>query len=165
MAINSHIQLPNSILKYFRDESDSEKKVWYLDISSGSIMKAASNKIGTSKGYYSDFGENFWNRTVEDTLAKLNHKFYKIYMQKENAEIGSLPMSQDDKDIIKKYIKAAMVRSRRWQIGLSVRQQCLSVSTRRSADLDQKFFHSRCNKSSFPCITRMTGDGSLCSVC
>lgn len=111
MAINSHIQLPNSILKYFRDESDSEKKVWYLDISSGSIMKAASNKIGTSKGYYSDFGENFWNRTVEDTLAKLNHKFYKIYMQKENAEIGSLPMSQDDKDIIKKYIKAAMVRS------------------------------------------------------
>lgn len=49
MAINSHIQLPNSILKYFRDESDSEKKVWYLDISSGSIMKAASNKIGTSK--------------------------------------------------------------------------------------------------------------------
>ena len=22
-----------------------------------------------------------------------------------------------------------------------------------------------CNKSSFPCITRMTGDGSLCSVC
>ena len=33
MAINSHIQLPNSILKYFRDESDSEKKVWYLDIS------------------------------------------------------------------------------------------------------------------------------------
>lgn len=111
MAINSHIQLPNSILKYFRDESDSEKKVWYLDISSGSIMKAASNKIGTSKGYYSDFGENFWNRTVEDTLAKLNHKFYKTYMQKENAEIGSLPMSQDDKDIIKKYIKAAMVRS------------------------------------------------------
>ena len=74
-------------------------------------MKAASNKIGTSKGYYSDFGENFWNRTVEDSLAKLNHKFYKIYMQKENAEIGSLPMSQDDKDIIKKYIKAAMVRS------------------------------------------------------
>ena len=111
MAINSHIQLPNSILKYFRDESDSEKKVWYLDISSGSIMKAASNKIGTSKGYYSDFGENFWNRTVEDTLAKLNHKFYKIYMQKENAEIGRFPMSQDDKDIIKKYIKAAMVRS------------------------------------------------------
>ena len=78
MAINSHIQLPNSILKYFRDESDSEKKVWYLDISSGSIMKAASNKIGTSKGYYSDFGENFWNRTVEDTLAKLNHKFVQI---------------------------------------------------------------------------------------
>ncbi len=30
MAINSHIQLPNSILKYFRDESDSEKKVWVL---------------------------------------------------------------------------------------------------------------------------------------
>ena len=56
-------------------------------------------------------------------------------------------------------------RSRRWQIDLSVRQQRLSAFTRCSADLDQKFFHSRCNKSSFPCITRMTGDGSQCSVC
>ena len=56
-------------------------------------------------------------------------------------------------------------RSRRWQIDLSVRQQRLSAFTRCSADLNQKLFHSRCNKSSFPCITRMTGDGSLCSVC
>ena len=56
-------------------------------------------------------------------------------------------------------------RSRRWQIDLSVRQQRLSAFTRCSADLNQKFFNSRCNKSSFPCITRMTGDGSLCSVC
>ena len=89
MAINSHIQLPNSILKYFRDESDSEKKVWYLDISSGSIMKAASNKIGTSKGYYSDFGENFWNRTVEDSLAKLNH-IYSVSLLHVGASFISL---------------------------------------------------------------------------
>ena len=27
------------------------------------------------------------------------------------------------------------------------------------------FFNSKCNKQPFPCITRMTGDGSLCSVC
>ena len=56
-------------------------------------------------------------------------------------------------------------RSRRWQIDLSVRQQRLSVFTRCSANLNQKLFHSKCNKSSFPCITRMTGDGSLCSAC
>lgn len=35
--INSHIQLPNLILKHFRDETDDTKKVWYLDISSGKI--------------------------------------------------------------------------------------------------------------------------------
>ena len=56
-------------------------------------------------------------------------------------------------------------RSRCWQIDLSVRQRRLSAFTRCSADLDQKLFHSKCNKSSFPCITRMTGDRSLCSVC
>ena len=28
-----------------------------------------------------------------------------------------------------------------------------------------KIFHSDCNKSSFPCITRMTGEKSPCSVC
>ena len=31
-------------------------------------------------------------------------------------------------------------RSRRWQIGLSVRQKHLHMFTRCSADLDQKFF-------------------------
>ena len=30
--VNSHIQVPNAILKQFRDEEDPEKKVWYLDL-------------------------------------------------------------------------------------------------------------------------------------
>ena len=49
MAINSHIQLPNSILKYFRDESDSEKKVWYLDISSGNVRIILKRTLSTLK--------------------------------------------------------------------------------------------------------------------
>lgn len=43
--INSHIQLPNLILKHFRDETDDTKKVWYLDISSGKIRQSAALSI------------------------------------------------------------------------------------------------------------------------
>ena len=59
MSIHSHVQLPYSILKRFRDETTAEKKVWYLDISSGYIMQKEARKLGTSKGYYSECGEAF----------------------------------------------------------------------------------------------------------
>ena len=37
--MHSHIQIPNAVLQNFRDESDREKKVWYLDLSTGEIQK------------------------------------------------------------------------------------------------------------------------------
>lgn len=58
MSINSHIQLPKGILKYFRDETDTEKKVWYLDIKSREIRRKPAGDLGTSKGYFSDEMEN-----------------------------------------------------------------------------------------------------------
>lgn len=48
--INSHIQIPNAVLKQFRDEKDPEKKVWYLDLATGEVKRSASGKLGTEKG-------------------------------------------------------------------------------------------------------------------
>lgn len=39
MNINSHVQLPNCVLRNFRDETDPEKKVWYLDVQTGDILR------------------------------------------------------------------------------------------------------------------------------
>ena len=107
MSIHSHVQLPYSILKRFRDETTAEKKVWYLDISSGRIMQKEARKLGTSKGYYSECGEAFWNKVVEDSLAKLNHKIW-------NFSQGKTPfpdITPEDKKTARRYIKAAVERS------------------------------------------------------
>lgn len=70
--MNSHIQVPNAILKQFRDEEDPEKKVWYLDLATGEVKRSASGKLGTEKGYYSEGIERFWSATIESPIAALN---------------------------------------------------------------------------------------------
>lgn len=66
MNINSHVQLPNCVLRNFRDETDPEKKVWYLDVRTGDILRKSSKKLGTRKGYYSEAGERFWAENIEN---------------------------------------------------------------------------------------------------
>ena len=46
--VNSHIQVPNAILKQFRDEEDPEKKVWYLDLARRGQAKR-DRQIGNGK--------------------------------------------------------------------------------------------------------------------
>lgn len=106
-VINSHIQLPNCVLKHFRDENDSEKKVWYLDIPSGQIQKKSAKKLGTAKGYFSPAGEIFWNQELESSLAKLNEKIRQFVA----VGSGSLYLSAEDIAVAKRYIKAATIRS------------------------------------------------------
>lgn len=75
--INSHIQIPNAVLKQFRDEKDPEKKVWYLDLATGEVKRSASGKLGTEKGYYSEGIEQFWSATIESPIAALNARIRK----------------------------------------------------------------------------------------
>ncbi|NLU24652.1 MAG: hypothetical protein GXW99_08100 [Clostridiales bacterium] len=105
--INSHIQLPNGILKYFRDECDPEKKVWYLDISTGNIMRKPAGKLGTSKGYFSEAGESFWNEEIETPLTRLNNEI-RLF---NDLKIESVQFSAEDIATFKRYIKAAAIRS------------------------------------------------------
>ena len=105
--INSHIQIPNAILKQFRDEEDSEKKVWYLDFDTGEIKRSASVKLGTQKGYYSERIERFWSTTVESPIAALNARIRKFCDGKSK----NFSFTEEDKAVAKRYIKAMAVRS------------------------------------------------------
>lgn len=106
MSILSHVQIPNGILKYFRDEADPGKRVWYLDISSGQILQKASNRLGTQKNLYNSKTEEFWNSEIESKITDLNAKVRKYCSQ------NALPsISSEDAAVCKRYVKAAMIRS------------------------------------------------------
>lgn len=107
MGIHSHIQLPNLILHQFRDESDPEKKVWYLDIASGKILRKPAGRLGTAKNYYSKHGEEFWAKNIESPLGKLGSRVRAFC----NGEVETITIEDEDSRLVKQYIKAAAVRS------------------------------------------------------
>ena len=107
MSIHSHIQIPKTILKHFRDESDSEKKVWYLDVKTNQIGKKSASRLGTSKGYYSKDGESYWSKTIEDPIGKLNQQVLAFCA----GEVRTTVFHPEDMEVVKRYIRAAMVRS------------------------------------------------------
>jgi len=65
MNINSHIQLPNCVLRNFRDETDPEKKVWYLDVQTGDILRKSSKKLGTRKDTILKQAKGFGRKTLK----------------------------------------------------------------------------------------------------
>ena len=108
MTIHSHVQIPKVILKNFRDESNLEKPVYYLDIHAGEIYKKPAKKLGTSKGYYSIEGENFWGQYIESPLGVLNKKIQDFCAG--NSQI--LIITREDTILARNYIKAATIRSK-----------------------------------------------------
>lgn len=107
MAIHSHIQIPNTVLKHFRDESDSEQKIWYLDISTKQINKKPSKRLGTAKGYYSNDGEHYWSSIIETPIGRLNQQVLSFCA----GDISTITITTDDMNTVKRYIQSAMVRS------------------------------------------------------
>ena len=105
--MHSHIQIPNAVLQNFRDESDREKKVWYLDLSTGEIQKKPARRLGTAKNYYSGTGEAFWSQCIESPLGNLIKKV-RSFCEGDSQAISITP---NDKEIAIRYIKAAAVRS------------------------------------------------------
>lgn len=108
MAIHSHIQIPKTILRHFRDETDLEKKVWYLNVATNQIAKKSANLLGTAKGYYSNEGEAYWSKTIEDPIGKLNLQVLAFC----SGEIKTTAFQPNDMEVVKRYIQSAMVRSK-----------------------------------------------------
>lgn len=107
MSIHSHIQIPNTVLKHFRDESDPEHKIWYLDISTKQIKKKSAKRLGTAKGYYSINGEHYWSSIIETPIGRLNQQVLSFCA----GDISTVTIHPDDMNIVKRYIQSAMVRS------------------------------------------------------
>jgi hypothetical protein len=64
MSVDSHIQIPKGILKYFGDTAQSGR-IWYLNVSSYKIGLAGAGKLGTKSGYYSEEMEKYLNQEIE----------------------------------------------------------------------------------------------------
>lgn len=107
--IYSHIQLPHTILRHFRDEYDPEKKVWYLDTTTKQINKLASGRLGTSRNYYSPKVEKHWANTVESPIGKLNQRVLAFC----SGQVTTINFTQNDMEIVKQYLYAALGRNER----------------------------------------------------
>lgn len=128
MNINSHVQLPNCVLRNFRDETDPEKKVWYLDVRTGDILRKSSKKLGTRKGYYSETGERFWAENIENPLSIISRRIQKYC----TGEVPCLQIPADDADACKRYIKAAFIRSKMAEDEMNKHSVTASICTEQS---------------------------------
>lgn len=106
-GINSHIQIPAGILKYFRDTTSPEKKVWSLDTGSGKITRRPYHHLGTQSGYFAPETEQFWNETIESPIASLNSRIRAFC----EGKAASVKVTPEDLDTAKRYVKASMLRS------------------------------------------------------
>ena len=104
MSVNSHVQIPNCILKHFRS---SNGKVFYYDIKTQLIRSTASGKLGVEFGYYSDAIENYLNQEIETPISKLITKILPFSLGK----VQSFQLSYEMEYTFKKYITAAIARS------------------------------------------------------
>lgn len=105
MAENSHIQVPNGVLKYFADPLN--KKVWYLDIRSGVISKISPKKLGCSIDYFSSGIEDFLDVNIESPISRINKKVRSFCL----GEVHTVMITVQDQVTVKLYVKNLMARS------------------------------------------------------
>lgn len=103
-AIKSHIQLPESVLKYFM----SGEKIYYIDTSKNEIKYSSSSTYNTSFGYYTLGFEQYLSDHYETSLGKFISKFTR-FINKENDEI--FINTKETYDEIIKIFKMAFFRN------------------------------------------------------
>jgi len=103
MSVNSHIQLPKGVLKYFTNES---KDVLYLDIETNKILTSHSGDLGVEFGYYSENMEKYLEQKIENQFTEMAAR-----VRKFSKKGGTLLLSPNDELAFKNYIRAAMARS------------------------------------------------------
>ena len=69
--MNSHIQVPNGIIKNFRIDVHGKKRVFFLDLESLVIRDESSKYIGAQEGFYSESIDVALNKYVETPITKL----------------------------------------------------------------------------------------------
>lgn len=108
MPIESHTQLPEQILRHFRDPKSGQ--VWYLKLIDGTIHRTSSGKLGTVPDYYSPGMEKYLCNTIESQLGQLWADIKDFADGKENA----VTLWPEKEAAVKQYIKALIARSDYW---------------------------------------------------
>lgn len=101
MSKNSHIQIPNFILKQFRS---SNGQVLHLDLDNNRIRSCSSKKLGTEYGYYSDEIEDYLNKEIENPFSDYVKTI--VPFSKENKD--KLQLSFKVEDACKKFVTASI---------------------------------------------------------
>lgn len=105
MAVNSHIQLPEAIIRNFREKTTG--RVWYLSLQDQFIHKTSSDKLGAEFGYYSEDGEEILSKMIEAPLGAIASKISHFVNSKEY----SVVFRENELEAVKQYIVGLMARS------------------------------------------------------
>jgi len=107
--MDSHIQLPNGILKHFRSGApEASGRVFYLDLNTSYIGLSGSGRLGTEAGYYSEEIETYLNEKIETPFTTLAAKVRAFIHENREA----LTLDSIDEEICKNYVAASMARSK-----------------------------------------------------
>lgn len=102
-TMNSHIQIPRFILKYFENEKGG---VWQLDVDSMTIKRGHSKSLNTQLGYYSNDTEHLLESLIETPFSR------KIKPIKEHDfDISEYTVPDDFSNMVKQFICVLLSRS------------------------------------------------------
>ena len=105
MPVNSHIQIPNAVLRNFRNPFTG--KVFHLDLTLQRIRSCSSDILGTEYGYFSDEMEQYLSKKIEKPFSELVSSVRAFL----NSDCPLLEMPIAFEDTCKRYISSAMYRS------------------------------------------------------
>lgn len=105
MAKNSHVQLPRSVLQQFADPSG---RVFYLNLETGHIGMTGPRKLGTELGYYSDAFEEYLSKEIESPFGSLAERVRNFI----KPGTDTLVLPKEEETVLKRYVTAAMSRSK-----------------------------------------------------
>lgn len=126
MAVDSHIQLPKGILKYF---TDLDNQVWYLDVDTCEIDSKGASVLGAKYGYFSDDVETYLQKYIENPITQVNAHVRKCLAN----EPSSLKFSARTTERLRNFVIAAMARSN------LAKQSLLSTLSSPSPKHDRKY--------------------------
>ncbi len=104
--MNSHIQLPNFIIKNFRDERSG--RVLYLDLNLNRIRSCGSDILGTEPDYYSADMEQRLSQNIEEPFSNVVSAISDFLQGQENSL--NLPIAVEE-DFVH-YLVTSLSRSR-----------------------------------------------------
>ena len=105
--MDSHIQLNQGRMNYFRNNMKDGKQTYCLSLSDLVITSQKIGELGTEPNYYSIETENTFSKYYETPLGEIIHKINKgIKFQTSN-----FPLLEKEKEVIQKFCAINILRS------------------------------------------------------